>query len=241
MWGNVSSEAKFKSGLRRSRLAPPIVATLAAASVAGALATSARASTPSDPIEIRAASLPRLGIKLKLDPVAAEPTAAMLRSKLDIAGREQMLGRVALKPRASAISGIASMYNPAKPGDRSGGMETASGELYEPEAWAAAIQIDLRSAFGGVRFGRSYRPAYALVTTGEKSAVVKINDVGPLLPGRVIDLTERTMRYFDASLQRGVLAAVNVVPLAGEDWRTGPLEGGPALPMAGDCLSENLH
>jgi rare lipoprotein A len=180
-------------------------------------------------------------MKLKLDPVATEPTAAMLRSKLDMAGREQMLKRIALKPRSSTISGMASMYNPNKPGDRSGGAETASGEPYEAEAWAAAIQLDLRRAFGGVRFGRSYRPAYALVTTGEKSAVVKINDVGPLLPGRVIDFTERAMRYFDVTLQRGVLAAVNVIPLTGENWRAGPLEGGPALPMAGDCLAGNLH
>ena len=235
------SAATFKSCLCRSRLAPPIIATLAAASVAGALATSARASTPPEPLVFNAMSLPRLDVKLKLDPVTAEPAAAMLRSKLDVAGRERMLARIALKPRASAIAGMASMYNPFKPGDRSGGMETASGELYKAEAWAAAIQTDLRSVFGGVRFGRSYRPAYALITTGEKSAVVKINDVGPLLPGRVIDLTERTMRYFDATLQRGVLEGVNVIPLAGEDWRAGPLNGGPALPMAGDCLSENLH
>jgi rare lipoprotein A len=98
----------------------------------------------------------------------------------------------------------------------------------------------LRSAFAGVRFGRSYRPAFALVTSGERSAIVKINDVGPLLPGRVIDLAERAMRYFDASLDRGVLPNVTVTPLAGERWRAGPVEGGPALTMAGDCLPERL-
>jgi rare lipoprotein A len=53
--------------------------------------------------------------------------------------------------------------------------------------------------------------------------------VGPLLPGRVIDLTERAMRYFDARLDRGVLAAVTLTPL---------LEDGPALSMAGDVLDD---
>ena len=39
-----------------------------------------------------------------------------------------------------------------------------------------------------------------------QAAIVKINDVGPLAPGRVIDLNERAMRFFDASLERGLLA-----------------------------------
>jgi rare lipoprotein A len=67
------------------------------------------------------------------------------------------------------------------------------------------------------------------VTSGEKSVILKINDVGPLLPGRVIDLTERAMRYFDARLDRGVLAAVTLTPL---------LEDGPAFSMAGDVLDD---
>jgi rare lipoprotein A len=63
------------------------------------------------------------------------------------------------------------------------------------------------------------------VTSGEKSVILKINDVGPLLPGRVIDLTERAMRWLD----RGVLAAVTLTPL---------LEDGPAFSMAGDVLDD---
>jgi rare lipoprotein A len=182
----------------------------------------------------------RRGVVLKFDPIAVEPMAARLRSTLDVSRGEWMLRRTALKPGASCISGIASMYNPNKPGDRSGGAETASGEPYESEAWAAAIQIDLRAAFDGVRFGRNYRPAFALVTAGERSAIIKINDVGPLLPGRVIDLTERAMRYFDATLERGLLSA-SVIPLSGDNWHAGPLDGGPAFPMAGDFPSDTLH
>jgi peptidoglycan lytic transglycosylase len=137
------------------------------------------------------------------------------------------------------VIGIASTYNPFKPGDRSGAKTTASGEPSEANGWAAAIQIDLRAAFNGVRFGRNYRPTSALVTAGDKSAIVKI-DVGPLLPGRVIDLTERATRYFGASLDRGVLPGVTVTPLAGERWRARPVDGGPALSMAGDLADDAL-
>jgi rare lipoprotein A len=59
------------------------------------------------------------------------------------------------KPNATAAShvivGVASEYNPFRPGYREGGAETASGERYDPEAWTAAIQTDLRAMFGGVR------------------------------------------------------------------------------------------
>jgi rare lipoprotein A len=91
----------------------------------------------------------------------------------------------------SAVVGIASTYNPFRPGYRSGGRETASGELYDPTAWTAAIQTNLRERFGGVRYGKNYRPTYALVSIEDKQVIVKVNDVGPLEPGRVIDLTNK--------------------------------------------------
>lgn len=122
-----------------------------------------------------------------------------------------------------AITGIASTYNPYRDGPTEGGMQTASGELYDPTNWTAAIQTDLRAQFGGVRYGRLYRPAYVLVECGDKQAIVKINDVGPLKPGRVIDLNERAMRYFDPFLRRGLLADVRVTLLPGEDWMPGPV------------------
>jgi rare lipoprotein A len=79
----------------------------------------------------------------------------------------------------AAVVGIASTYNPFRPGYRSGGMETASGELYDQAASTAAIQTNLRERFGGVRYGRNYRPTYALVSSQDKQVIVKINDVGP--------------------------------------------------------------
>ena len=121
----------------------------------------------------------------------------------------------------AAIIGAASMYNPFRPGWREGSRKTASGERYDPSVWAAAIKTSLRQKFGGVRYGA--RPKYALVEGAGKKAIVKINDVGPLTPGRIIDFNERTMRYFDPSLQRGVIDGVTVTPLAGDDWTPGPV------------------
>jgi len=118
------------------------------------------------------------------------------------------------------IVGAASMYNPFRKGSQEGGPDTASGERYDPTVWAAAIKTNLRQKFGGVQYGA--RPKFALVEAVGKKVIVKINDVGPLTPGRIIDLNERTMRHFDPGLQRGVIAGVRVTPLSGE-WRPGPV------------------
>jgi rare lipoprotein A len=119
------------------------------------------------------------------------------------------------------IVGAASTYNPFRPGWREGGPETASGERYNPSVWAAAIKTSLREKFGGVLYGE--RPKYALVEAVGKKIIVKINDVGPLTPGRIIDLNERAMRHFDPSLQLGVIPDVKVSPLAGDYWIPGPV------------------
>jgi len=121
----------------------------------------------------------------------------------------------------NTVVGAASMYNPYRPGYREGGTSTATGERYNPSAWAAAIQTDLREKFGGVRHGS--RASYALVEGTDKKAIVKINDVGPLKPGRVIDFDEQTMRYFDSTLRLGVIQNVRVTPLSGDDWTPGPV------------------
>ncbi|MDA9495555.1 hypothetical protein XI08_42075 [Bradyrhizobium sp. CCBAU 11361] len=113
------------------------------------------------------------------------------------------------------------MYNPFKPGKEEGGPNTASGERYDPSVWAAAIKTNLRRKFGGVQFGA--RPKYALVEAVGKKVIVKINDVGPLRPGRIIDLNERTMRHFDPSLELGVIDDVRVRPLSGDYWIPGPV------------------
>ena len=120
-----------------------------------------------------------------------------------------------------AIVGAASTYNPLKPGKEEGGPSTASGERYDPEVWTAAIKTNLRQKFGGVQFGA--RPKFALVEAVGKKVIVKINDVGPLRPGRIIDLNERTMRHFDPGMELGVIPDVTVTPLSGDDWTPGPV------------------
>ena len=120
-----------------------------------------------------------------------------------------------------AIVGAASMYNPFRPGWREGGPSTASGERYDPSTWAAAIKMSLRDKFGGVLYG--VKPKFALVEAVGKKVIVKINDVGPLTPGRIIDLNERAMRHFDPSLQQGVIYGVKVSPLSGDYWIPGPV------------------
>jgi len=144
-------------------------------------------------------------------------SAAMARSEI-----RAVHSHVADRAAAGAtIVGAASMYNPYHPGYREGGTETSSGEHYDPSTWAAAIQTDLREKFGGVRRGN--RTSYALVERLNKMAIVKINDVGPLKPGRIIDLGERTMRYFDPTLRLGLIHDVKVTPLPGDDWTPGPI------------------
>jgi rare lipoprotein A len=134
---------------------------------------------------------------------------------------------------AAPISGLASTYNPLNNKDiDAGSLHTASGEIYDPDGWTAAIQIDLRWIFSGVRYGRNYRPSFALVEAGDKRAIVRINDVGPLAPGRIIDLNTRAMHYFDPSMRTGVLN-VSVTPLMGNDFVAGPIEP-PAVVMAGN-------
>ena len=127
-----------------------------------------------------------------------------------------------------AITGTASMYNPYQPSGRAaaieGGTETASGERYDPDTWTAAIRTDLRHAVGGVSFGKNYQAAYVLVESIGKRAIIRINDVGPLRPGRIIDFNEQTMRYFDPTLELGLIRAVTVKPLPGTDWPLGPVD-----------------
>ena len=146
--------------------------------------------------------------------VFACTSAAMARSEVSYAAN-----RV---PHDASIVGTASTYNPYGPGYREGGAETASGERYNPSAWTAAIQTGLREKFGGVHGGKA---RYALVEGVNKKVVVKINDVGPLEPGRIIDLNERTMRHFDPALQRGLIRNVKVTPLRGDHWTPGPIAG----------------
>ena len=149
--------------------------------------------------------------------------AAYLSLRKSLAAREVPHIQKHAELTRTTVVGVASTYNPYRGGEDSGGKQTASGEPYDPAAWTAAIQIDLRAQFGGVRYGKKYQPTYALVDNGAKQIIVKINDVGPLKPGRVIDLNERSMRYFDPSMELGLIRDVKITPLPGVDWTPGPI------------------
>ncbi len=113
------------------------------------------------------------------------------------------------------IVGAASFYDIAG--------ETASGEQYDPNAFTAAAQLAIRDRFGGIRFGRLYRDAFAVAEYGGKKLILKVNDVGPLRPGRKFDLSRAAMEYFDG-MEKGVLEdlKVTVLPL-GQQFAPGPV------------------
>ncbi|HUL86897.1 MAG TPA: septal ring lytic transglycosylase RlpA family protein [Pseudolabrys sp.] len=146
--------------------------------------------------------------------------AALYRAVLK---RAAMMSIPHIQNPRTTIVGAVSTYNPFRDGTEEGGAQTASGEPYDPDAWTAAIKINLRDQFGGVRYGRLYQPTFALVESGDKQVIVKINDVGPLKPGRVLDLNERSMRHFDPFLTRGLIENVSITLLPGENWTPGPV------------------
>lgn len=98
------------------------------------------------------------------------------------------------KPSGKVRSGQASWYGPGFEGN-----STSAGETFRTSKLTAAIQIGLRDEYGGVN--RNSQLYYAKVTnTGNgKSVVVKINDVGPLAPGRIIDLSEAAFKRISTS------------------------------------------
>ena len=114
------------------------------------------------------------------------------------------------------IVGIASFYDDPQ--------ETASGEQYNPNAFTAAAQLEIRGKFGGVQYGRLYRPAYGLGEYGGKKIIVRFNDVGPLRPGRKFDLSRAAMAYFDSTLDKGLLPDFKMTPLPlGRAYPEGPV------------------
>ena len=82
------------------------------------------------------------------------------------------------KPRATVHTGKASWY-----GDAHHGKKTASGEIYD--------MAELTAAHRSLPLGTRVR-----VTNVEngRSVVVRINDRGPFVPGRIIDLSRAAAR-----------------------------------------------
>lgn len=129
-------------------------------------------------------------------------------------------------PVGESIVGIASFYDEAGP--------TASGEPYDPTAFTAAALMELRDKFGGIEFGRLYRPAYGIAEYNGKRAILKFNDVGPLKPGRKFDLSRAAMEHF-GGIEKGLLSDFKVTLLPpGEVYTAGPLVDDQLRPFDGD-------
>ncbi|MEA3023073.1 MAG: rare lipoprotein, partial [Alphaproteobacteria bacterium] len=155
-----------------------------------------------------------------------QPASAISVAALDLpatgqndAGAALAIDRAVSSPNEAVfetIIGAASFYD--DPG------ETASGEQYDPAAFTAAAQLKIRDKFGGIKFGRLYQPSYGIAEYAGKKLIVKFNDVGPLRPGRMFDLSRAAMKYFDDSLDKGVLpdVKVTVLPL-GRVYAAGPV------------------
>lgn len=223
-----------KTAIRARVVSLTVVAALTACAVCAADAASSNPSdfktmrylAPVSPDWIDDSSPPSFASRF------AQPQSSMMREIIDRSVYTLPPTPAAARPPRSTdiipggtpILGMASMYNPNDANDPdAGNLETASGELYNVNDWTAAVRTDLRAQFGGVRFGKNYRPAFALVQSGDKQVIVRINDVGPLMPGRIIDLNERAMRYFDPTLQQGLLRDARVTPLSGTAYAAGPV------------------
>jgi rare lipoprotein A (peptidoglycan hydrolase) len=118
-------------------------------------------------------------------------------------------------PSDEIIVGVASYYQEPQ--------QTASGEQFDPDGFTAAAQLEIRDRFGGIKYGRLYQPAYAVVEYESKKVILKFNDVGPLRPGRKFDLSRAAMAYF-GGLEKGLLTDVKVRPLPlGQVFTAGPV------------------
>jgi peptidoglycan lytic transglycosylase len=90
-------------------------------------------------------------------------------------------------PAAPIGEGVASYYGGALRGNR-----TASGERFDPDAFTAAHRT--------LAFGTCLRVENA---DNGRSVRVRINDRGPFVQGRIVDVSEAAARALDF-IQRGV-------------------------------------
>jgi rare lipoprotein A len=108
---------------------------------------------------------------------------------------------------ADFVKGQATYYGPGFQGNR-----TSQGDRFNTEEYSAAIQIDIRNQFGVPE--KTKQLGYARVTNLDtrKSILVKLNDVGSLKPGRVIDLSQASFRSLSptGTLRPGVLNNIKV-------------------------------
>ncbi|KKW47817.1 MAG: Lipoprotein [Candidatus Kaiserbacteria bacterium GW2011_GWA2_58_9] len=127
----------------------------------------------------------------------------------------------------TSFKGDASTYNPFLPGWRTGGGTLATGGWYNPNEYEAALQLAIAKQYR-CGYGRGAICDAIVQAPNGRSMVVRINDNGPLVSGRVIDLNEKSMQYLSGgSMGRnsGVIKDVTVTLLCGiEGQSLGPLD-----------------
>jgi rare lipoprotein A len=126
----------------------------------------------------------------------------------------------------ATFKGIASTYNPNKPGWKTGGQSLATGGTYNPNEYEAALQLDLAKQYR-CGYGAGAVCQAIVQTPSGKSLLLRINDNGPLVPGRIIDLNEKSMRYLSGGSlgdNSGLLKDVTVTLLCdSSNTQLGPL------------------
>ena len=105
------------------------------------------------------------------------------------------------------VTGKASYYGPGFYGNT-----TSQGDPnFTSQGYTAAIRKDLRKQFGAGTYGKSGLARVTNLNNG-RSIIVKVNDVGPLPTGRVVDLSEKSFRALSSggTLTEGLLNNVKV-------------------------------
>lgn len=92
------------------------------------------------------------------------------------------------QPVLPVATGVASYYTVA-----SSSTLTASGETMRDDLLTCAMRSG--------EFGAHYR----VTSENGRSVIVRLNDRGPYIDGRIIDLSEAAMRVLDPTLQMGIM------------------------------------
>ena len=139
------------------------------------------------------------------DPVPLDPAALLPRHFAATAAQQAMMARwpfgpiqpgaplpAGLHPTGTHVEGIASWYGPDFDG-----RPTASGAIYDMEGWTiASPDLPLGS--------------FLVVANGDARVLLLVNDRGPYVPGRVLDLSHAAAAALGVSL--GYVTADVVAP-----------------------------
>lgn len=175
--------------MRRAHLAPCLVLlSILVGAIVMIGCSSSRSMARLDPVS----DVPRLALSDALGPDLFETLESTPPTVLRIAPPPPSPRRV---PRLSGLVGIASFYHSAL-----NGRTTANGDVYDEQKLTAASRT--------LALGTRVR-----VTNlgNRKSVVVMVNDRGPYVGGRIIDLSRRAARALDFENQG--TTRVRVVPL----------------------------